>query len=139
MPIFRVKQVNLALAIAFLLTIIVTRQTGWAAQSSLQNPCEGFRTQLEMATCQEQQAKEADQALNTLYAAVMKKLNSKERVQLKAAQKAWIAYREADCEAQTALYKGGSIAPLIKAACLTKATQDRTKDIKRIYGQKLDK
>lgn len=48
---------------------------------------------------------------------------------LRAAQRAWIAYRDAACAVEAAVWEGGSMAPLIHATCMTRLTRARTDDL----------
>lgn len=45
------------------------------------------------------------------------------------AQKAWITFRDAQCEAETAQFEGGSIRPLLVSGCLERLTTLRTQDL----------
>lgn len=109
--------------------------TGAIAQ---QAPCQNANTQLEMNQCADQQAKNADKTLNSVYHIVMEKIGPEDKLNLRAAEQAWIRYRDTNCSGEAALYKGGSIAPLIESTCLAKNTQERTEEIRRIYVHFLD-
>jgi uncharacterized protein YecT (DUF1311 family) len=102
--------------------------------SAQQKNCDNAVSQLEMNRCAEQDASDADKQLNEVYQSTMKKLNAQQQNELKAAQRAWLAYRDADCEAESALYSGGSMAPMIKLACVANLTRERTKEIQRVYA-----
>lgn len=45
------------------------------------------------------------------------------------AQRAWIDYRDGQCEAEGAQYAGGSIRPLIEATCKADLTRQRTEQL----------
>ena len=45
---------------------------------------------------------------------------------LLTSQRAWLAFRDAQCDAEANRFMGGSIMPLIRATCLTRMTQERT-------------
>lgn len=47
-----------------------------------------------------------------------------------AAQRAWLPFRDAHCEAVSAPYEGGSIQPLILFSCLQDVTQQRTAQLR---------
>jgi uncharacterized protein YecT (DUF1311 family) len=49
---------------------------------------------------------------------------------LRKAQRLWIPYRDAACEAAAAPYQGGTIQPLIRLGCLTDLTETRTKELR---------
>lgn len=46
------------------------------------------------------------------------------------AQRAWIPFRDAHCEAEAAPYDGGSMQPLIRSTCLTAVTEHRTTQLR---------
>jgi len=50
------------------------------------------------------------------------------------AQRKWIAYRDAACEAQSTLFYGGTGQTLLGTTCLTKLTQQRTADLREFAG-----
>jgi uncharacterized protein YecT (DUF1311 family) len=52
---------------------------------------------------------------------------------LRKAERAWIAYRDANCEAEYATYGSGSMGPNVAAFCRIRLTRDRLDEIKRIY------
>ncbi len=86
-----------------------------------------------MNLCAKQQSEKADKDINRRYRLIMQKLGEKEKALLKTAQRAWIAYRDANCKADFSLYEGGSIAPLIQFSCLEKMTTERIAELNRIY------
>ncbi len=100
---------------------------------TIQDACKDATTQVEMNQCSAKEAQDADKQLNDLYRTVLEKLTPDNKNSLRVAQRAWIAYRDADCAGEAELYKGGSIAPLIKTACVAKLTNERIAEIKRIY------
>ena len=48
---------------------------------------------------------------------------------MNASQAAWIAYRNAECRLQAALYAGGSIHPLVYLTCEERLTDIRTTQV----------
>ena len=48
---------------------------------------------------------------------------------LQTAQRAWIAFRDAECTYSTADSEGGSIHPMEVSQCLTELTEARTKQL----------
>ena len=55
---------------------------------------------------------------------------------LRDAQRQWIAYRDAACEAEGAQYYGGTIQNQIFLDCITRLTKDRTRDLRRYADTK---
>jgi uncharacterized protein YecT (DUF1311 family) len=68
----------------------------------------------------------ADQALNDVYGKLMTKASPQGRLRLVAAQRAWISFRDLDCEARAGS-RGGSFHPAAKALCLESLTDERTR------------
>jgi len=71
----------------------------------------------------------ADKALNAAYKKLRTAQDESGREKLKAAQKAWIAYRDAEAEFEAAPNEGGSIYPLVYATVKTRITEARTKEL----------
>ena len=93
-------------------------------------PCSDFDTQTEMNICAGKEYKAADASLNRVYQQLARTLEPEEKSQLKAAQTAWIKYRDTNCEFVADQYKGGSIRPMIYGLCLADVTRNRTSELK---------
>jgi uncharacterized protein YecT (DUF1311 family) len=102
-------------------------------------PCGGPKSNAEMAACFVSASKLADKHLNEIYGRVLKVLPENEQEDLRAAQRLWLKFRDANCSAERKLYAGGSAAPTVYAACLEADTRQRTADLKTMYGWRLDK
>ena len=68
----------------------------------------------------------ADRELNQVYAKAMTQASPDGRVRLRAAQRAWITFRDLDCKARTGS-RGGSFYPAALSLCLEEVTDARTK------------
>lgn len=72
----------------------------------------------------------ADKRLNLAYEKIIATLDAEGKEKLRASERAWITYRdaqaiyEADAEA-----RGGSMAPLIRNQCATSLTEARIKEL----------
>ncbi|EFL88677.1 lysozyme inhibitor LprI family protein [Ahrensia sp. R2A130] len=53
---------------------------------------------------------------------------------LRDAQRKWITYRDAACDAQATMAYGGTLQPLLGTLCLTKLTEQRTADLREYAG-----
>lgn len=95
--------------------------------------CENAKTQSEMNQCSAAAYRAADKDLNAVYGSLKEKLDPDLFVKLQAAQRAWVAYRDANCEAESALYEGGSIQPMIRSSCLERATRSRIDELHVMY------
>jgi uncharacterized protein YecT (DUF1311 family) len=43
-----------------------------------------------------------------------------------ASQRAWLAFRDRQCTIEAGQYNGGTMAPMVRASCLTRLTKERT-------------
>jgi uncharacterized protein YecT (DUF1311 family) len=77
----------------------------------------------------------ADAALNKLYTKVLAALDDEGKKKLKAAQRAWVVFRdaEADLQADTEA-RGGTLAPLIYDSTRTTLTNERIKTFKEMLA-----
>jgi uncharacterized protein YecT (DUF1311 family) len=89
--------------------------------------CKDAMSTRDMEDCASSEYKRADTELNRVYQETLKKLQPQ---LLREAQRAWLAYRDAHCDAQYRLYTGGSIAPVILAQCRATLTAQRAKEIR---------
>ena len=90
----------------------------------------------EVTACLVEHYKTADADLNAIYQKAIKsatEYGSTDLANLKDAQRKWIAYRDAVCEAEFALYHGGTAGGPAKLACLWRITDQRTHDLKEAY------
>lgn len=76
--------------------------------------------------------KKADQALNQTFKQIQKRLadDASSKARLVKTQKAWIAFRNAECTFQSSGDDGGSAAPMVATACQAELTKNRTKQLK---------
>ena len=91
--------------------------------------CNNAMTQTDMNICADKDYRKADAELNRTYKKTMTGLDAHSRDLLKAAQREWIKFRDAECTYQSAQNEGGSIYPMVYAGCLTTLTQARTKQL----------
>lgn len=82
---------------------------------------------------------DADAESNATYSSIRKILSPAEQEKLRTAQRLWLQFRDANCAAERDLYVGGSAAPAVYAACLAADTRQRTAELKKIYGWRLEK
>jgi uncharacterized protein YecT (DUF1311 family) len=104
--------------------------------------CKSPTTQTDMTLCERARQDDADKALNVQYKktraamiAVDKDLDGDMKgaeKALVAAQRAWIAYRDAECEAAGFQARGGTMEPMLVAGCIANVTDVRTKELKTL-------
>jgi uncharacterized protein YecT (DUF1311 family) len=89
--------------------------------------CDNASDQATMNQCAVQQNAAADKELNTLYQQITSRLKSNPdgKKQLVGAQRAWVAFRDAECRFSASGVEGGSVYPLIYSNCTTELTKAR--------------
>ncbi len=95
--------------------------------------CEKAGTTAEITRCMSNAYEKADADLNRIYKLAFKGLNEKETENLKKAQRAWVMYRDAQCDAEYAKWGGGSGGPAAHLGCLVRLTQLRTRELHKTY------
>lgn len=98
-------------------------------------------TQIEMNDCALLDWEAADEELNFAYEAALETAaeadasypNGVEEA-LREAQRAWVPYRDAVCEAEAALWGGGSAEPMIRLGCLAMVTSQRAEELWTFAG-----
>ncbi|MGH1575368.1 lysozyme inhibitor LprI family protein [Methylobacterium sp. P31] len=84
-------------------------------------------TQMELNACAGAAYDRADAAMNTAYTQLMQQIGPKAKEGLRAAQKAWLPFRDASCTIEAMGVEGGSMQPQVHAECLARVTAARTK------------
>ena len=77
--------------------------------------------------------KNEDSNLNRIYRKTLKKLGPEDASRLRKAQRAWLAYRDAHCDAEVKLYEGGSITHIVLPQCRLTLTKNRAEEIQETY------
>ena len=104
--------------------------------------CNNAVAQADLNACAESDFEAADKDLNATYRAAMKSMRETDadleddmkgaEAALKKAQRAWIDYRDANCEAYGFQARGGSMEPMLVSGCKAELTRQRTKDLKEL-------
>jgi uncharacterized protein YecT (DUF1311 family) len=90
------------------------------------------QNQHEMNQAAAAESEKADAELNKIYKKVLAAEMDEEGVKLlKSAQKAWIAFRDAEAKHAEDEARGGSMAPLLYYSALARVTKDRTKQLEQ--------
>jgi uncharacterized protein YecT (DUF1311 family) len=120
-----------SIILCFLMATSASAQSGRAPA-----PCDNAETTVEMRDCAGKEYKKADAELNSAYKRLMSKLtDSGHQSSLKTAQQAWIKYRDANCEFEAYLNRGGTIYPVVYTGCLSAMTMNRTKELRELIEQ----
>ena len=92
---------------------------GLCASNALAEDCSQAENQADMTACAGQQFEQADSELNQSYKQIMARLkNDPDTAKLLvAAQKAWIAFRDAECTFSSSASADGSIYPMLVVQC----------------------
>jgi uncharacterized protein YecT (DUF1311 family) len=112
----------------FLLTFFVFA-TGAVARAQ----CDDAKTTLQINECFAKELKKADAELNTVYHSTIKKLGPADTVLLRKTQRAWLAYRDAQCEADRALWDEGTGGPAAFMSCRLELAHQRTAEMRKTY------
>ena len=101
--------------------------------------CNDAETQQEMTFCAEQDWQVADADLNAAYVAAVSMMQTidgnlpqSERGaedNLRAAQRAWITFRDANCAAEGYVMHGGSAEPMLIYGCLARLSYFRAEEL----------
>jgi len=84
----------------------------------------------DMKICNVNELEYQDRLLNRYYREIMRKLSKDEKQKLKKAQRAWIKYRDAKCDAEGKEMRGGTGESLLIGACLVETTKVRVKELR---------
>jgi uncharacterized protein YecT (DUF1311 family) len=89
------------------------------------------QSQQGMNRCAGDAFERADKALNAMWSKVLARFGdeAKSKKLLLDSQRAWLKYRDAQCELAAYDNLGGSIWPLINSGCLAAATRQRTREL----------
>lgn len=124
------------IAILFALSLPATAQ-----EVNCTNPV----TQLDMNICEYDAWMAADAVLNGVYADAVAVVRARdadyplegasEEDRLRAAQRAWVAFRDANCDAAGYQMRGGSAEPLLINGCLRMMTQARIGELQSVLAE----
>ena len=99
------------------------------APAAAKDACDSAVSQNEMSRCAEDALGRADKVLNKVYQDTMRGLDDHGRDLLKTSERAWVAFRDAECIYQSESNEGGSIYPMVYAGCQTDLTKARIKQL----------
>ncbi|MBO1074075.1 lysozyme inhibitor LprI family protein [Roseomonas marmotae] len=100
---------------------------------ALAQDCSRQATQADMNECAGDGLRKADAALNEAYQQIMARLrpDAPARQALRDAQRAWIRFRDGECDFATIGVEGGSIRPMLAAQCRQRLTEERLAQLRR--------
>jgi uncharacterized protein YecT (DUF1311 family) len=93
-------------------------------------------SQADLNECYGKAYRKADSELNAIYKQINERLKDRTASAklLIAAQKAWIAFRDAECNFSTSASAEGSVYPMTQAICLEGLTTKRIDELKNYLG-----
>lgn len=102
-----------------------------APLAAQEHPCDAAVTQQELNLCSQEAWQAADAELNLAYGEALAWAEGDPAAEelLRAAQRAWLAFRDADCAVEAAFFEGGSAEPMILFGCLEDRTVTRTEQL----------
>lgn len=96
--------------------------------------CPGVEALTDATACAEAELLEADEELNRVYVEVMNRLQDTGRLEqksvLRQAERAWIDFRDRECEFRSSGTKGGTGYDLAMALCLRDLMRHRTAELR---------
>ncbi|HYZ15903.1 MAG TPA: lysozyme inhibitor LprI family protein [Candidatus Acidoferrum sp.] len=111
-------------ALALMLTTIGPVPVAAAIAPSA-DACARAQTQALITACVDMEARNIDATVNKTYLSVRRHLSGRRRTRLEAAQRTWLAYRNAECDAVAGVFSGGTIEATYRASC--RADLDRSR------------
>jgi len=117
---------------AFVLALVLLAPVAADAEEKID--CKNTTIQPEMNACAEDAYQKADATLNKLYAGIIKGLDAGDAGRLRAAERAWVEFRDAEClyrvGGEDAMGIGASMGPMIYAKCQEEFTKERIDQLK---------
>lgn len=74
--------------------------------------------------------KKADATLNAVYGQLTDRLSGRSVQKLRSAQRAWLAFRDAECALQGSAVEGGSAQPAVVSQCMATLTEERVRQLR---------
>jgi uncharacterized protein YecT (DUF1311 family) len=103
------------------LTVLLALWGGTARAQAVD--CSHANDQFSMNICADRDYQIADKTLNDTYRRLMASVSPAGRSKLQAAQRAWLAWRDAECQFETAGSADGSIHPYVVSICRNELTR----------------
>jgi uncharacterized protein YecT (DUF1311 family) len=120
-----------------------------AAAQTTPNPidCTNASTTVEINYCAERDFAEADRLLNVAYSQALAEITASDnpapyapaawQKELRASQRAWIAFRDTDCKGVLPMeWSGGTGTSAAVLGCMVELTKASAKDLAERYGQR---
>jgi len=93
--------------------------------------CDNAQSTAAMRECEISRFKRADAGMIAAYRSLSARLDRSGQAKLRAAQKAWIKFRDAEADYQADAERGGTLAPLIATSVRVELTESRRKNLEK--------
>lgn len=110
--------------------IMLALLPGYAAAGA----CDQILAQDRLESCLGDELSAADKQLNDVYGRLVTRLSAGQKLVLKKAQRAWLIYRDADCEMQGEQAVGGQAYQALIISCEIEKTQHRIVELEAQGG-----
>lgn len=125
--------------------VCVTAGISGSAAAQGEPDCKAPQTQADMTICAGKDYDKADKQLNVEYQKLRKLLSERDKAAdadgkgatdaLVTAQRAWVAFRDANCALAGFQARGGSMEPMLISACLADMSGKRAEELKSLTDQ----
>lgn len=127
------------LSLILFATLVATTPPAVAQDANCTDP----QSTLEMKICASRNLEAADFDLNTNYQKARASMREMDKmlegnlagaeIALRDAQRLWIKYRDAACDAEGFTVRGGTLEGLIITTCLERLTRQRSRELRLLY------
>ncbi len=119
--------------------LLPAARSGAQHMNAKDSPCSTSAATSDLYGCFDNAMQKQDAALNAYYRRVKSVVKDDELTKLERAQRLWIQFRDANCDAEYELYGSGTAGPVVKQACLEAMTRYRVAELKDMYEWRLIK
>ena len=125
------------------MTALICVTAGISMPVAAQEPnCKEPQTQADMTICAGKDYEKADKELNVAYQKLRKLLIERDKAAdaagkgatdaLVTAQRAWVAFRDANCALAGFQARGGSMEPMLISSCLAETSGKRAEELRQL-------
>lgn len=127
----RLPYARLLFVVALLCGSLAPAEPARAQAGGHDVPCDNAQSTAAMRECENGRFKRAEEGMNVAYRSLSAKLDQGGQAKLRAAQQAWIRYRDAEADYQADTARGGTLALLIATSVRADLTEARRGDLEK--------